>query len=319
MSRSTSRATLAILAFGVIWGAAYLWMKAATEAMDRHLGDRSVVFGVAFYLVLRFGIGAMALLLIPSARRGLGAGPVWFGGFWLGGLLTLAFMLQLVGLRGIDPAISAFLTSLYVVFTALLIRAHGRASGDPRLLVGVVLVSIGAAWIGGPPHLSFDLPEWLTIGGAFVFAVHIVATDVITRRVPALPLTVSSLAWVTFLAAVVAIASMDGETDAVLGLLADGEFISVTLLSAVLATSVAIALMNRWQKELPPVRAAILYALEPVWAALFAVVLGRADATKWLWIGGVCLIVGNLVATPARGRERSRGRFDDPGASPAGG
>ena len=91
------------------------------------------------------------------------------------------------------------------------------------------------------------------------------------------------------------------------------------LLSAVLATSVAIALMNRWQKELPPVRAAILYALEPVWAALFAVALGRADATKWLWIGGVCLIVGNLVATPARGRERSRGRFDDPGASPAGG
>ena len=134
------------------------------------------------------------------------------------------------------------------------------------------------------------MPEWLTIGGAFVFAVHIVATDVITRRVPALPLTVSSLAWVTFLAAVVAIASMDGETDAVLGLLADGEFISVTLLSAVLATSVAIALMNRWQKELPPVRAAILYALEPVWAALFAVALGRADATKWLWIGGIVLV-----------------------------
>ncbi len=296
MSRSTSRATLAILAFSVIWGAAYLWMKAATEAADRHLGEDAAMFGVALYLALRFGLGAAALLIVPSSRRELRRGSTWLGGFWLGGLLTLAFMLQLVGLRSIDPAISAFLTSLYVVFTAVVVRCHRRVSVEPRLLGGIVLASIGAAWIGGPPHLNFDLPEWLTIGGALVFAVHIVATDVITRRVPSLPVTVSSLAWVAAFSSVVAIVTTDGDTEAIGALLADGEFIIATVLSAVLATSVAIALMNRWQKELSPVRAAILYALEPVWAALFAVSFDRSEATRWLWIGGACLVAGNLVA-----------------------
>lgn len=310
MSRSTSTATLAILTFSLIWGGAYVWMKMATDAAEQHLGADTAVFGVAVYLLLRFACGAVALLVVPAARRGLGASGVWLAGWWLGLLLALAFMLQLVGLRGVDPAVSAFLTSLYVVFTALIVRWQRKGRIEARLVVGVVLASVGAAWIGGPPDLNFDLPEWLTVGGAFVFAVHIIATDVITRRVPAMPVTVTSLTWVAVIAAAVAVATFEGRMDAVAALVADRDFIIATLASALLATSLAIALMNRWQKELPPVRAAILYALEPVWAALFAVALDRAEATRWLWLGGGCLVAGNLVAELGALRRPSKRTLD---------
>jgi drug/metabolite transporter (DMT)-like permease len=68
------------------------------------------------------------------------------------------------------------------------------------------------------------------------------------------------------------------------------------LLSSILATVVALSLMNMFQRDLDPVRAAILYALEPVWAALVAIAAGMEHADPWLWIGGAALLAGNLIA-----------------------
>ena len=306
MRRSTAPATLAILAFSVIWGVSYLWMKTPLGAAEDALGEGAALAAVAFCLVVRFTIGALVLLFVPAARRGLGGPGVWRGGWWLGSLLMLGFVLQLIGLRGMDPAVSAFLTSLYVVFTALVVRLYVRRPVAPRLVGGALLATVGAAWISGPPDLNFDWPEWLTVASALVFAVHIVATDVITRRVEALPVTVTSLVVVSVLSLALAALTLEGRWTAAVQLLGDREFMTTIALSAVFATALAIALMNRWQKELPPVRAAILYALEPVWAALFAVSLHRAEATAWLWFGGGCLLAGNLFAELGPGAARDR-------------
>lgn len=305
MSRPTSRATFAILAFSLIWGAAYLWMKTALDASALHLGGDSAGFAIALYLFVRFAGGAAALLVLPRTRESLRAPGVWRAGAWLGGLLLLAFVLQLYGLLGVDPAVSAFLTSLYVLFTAVIIRFRRGARVDVALLAGVVLATVGAAWIGGPPALAFDGPEWMTVAGAFVFAVHIVATDVLTRDVPATGVTAASLVVVAGGALLLTgvMAAVAGLPPGLGALIADSRYAVAVILSAVLASALAIALMNRYQKDLPPVRAAILYALEPVWAAVFAVSLGFAPATRWLFIGGGALILGNLVAEIApRGR-----------------
>jgi drug/metabolite transporter (DMT)-like permease len=59
---------------------------------------------------------------------------------------------------------------------------------------------------------------------------------------------------------------------------------------------VALLLLTILQKQLSPVRAAILYALEPVWASIFSLLLGReGDVSFWLFVGGGALIIGNLI------------------------
>ena len=45
-----------------------------------------------------------------------------------------------------------------------------------------------------------------------------------------------------------------------------------------------------------PVRAAILYALEPVWATFLAISLDMTEFTFWLVLGGGSLLIGNLIA-----------------------
>jgi drug/metabolite transporter (DMT)-like permease len=66
--------------------------------------------------------------------------------------------------------------------------------------------------------------------------------------------------------------------------------------------------MMRYQKTVSPVRASIIYALEPVWAAVFSISLGFSQATSWLFIGGSALILGNLIAEmrPNVGRKKAR-------------
>ena len=53
--------------------------------------------------------------------------------------------------------------------------------------------------------------------------------------------------------------------------------------------------MNILQRHLHPVQAAIIYALEPVWATILALGLEMTDWTGWIAIGGSALLAGNLM------------------------
>jgi len=44
-----------------------------------------------------------------------------------------------------------------------------------------------------------------------------------------------------------------------------------------------------------PVQAAIIYALEPVWATLFGLALGLVPWTWWIVFGGGILLAGNIL------------------------
>jgi drug/metabolite transporter (DMT)-like permease len=309
------KAALALLAVTVVWGLTFVWMKQAIDADTAALGRDLGSFTIALFLVLRFGLGALVLgVCVPAARRGLDA-RAWRGGLWLGGLLFVGFLLQMWGLEGVSPAVSAFLTSLYVVFTALLSSALARRAPHPALFAGALLATLGGAFIGGPPQLTFGVGEWLTVGCALVFAAHILATDRVTKRVAPLPVTLTSLT-------VVALASTPlfvwfwnrehvGAAD-VWTLVVSRGFLVPLLGSSLLATVVAISLMNVYQRELDPVRAAILYAVEPVWAALVSIAVGADVADRWLWIGGGGLLAGNVIAElgPLLAQRRAAGGGD---------
>ena len=292
------KATLALLVVTVLWGFTFVWMKEALLASELHLGPVGGVAGVGLFMTLRFGLAALMMFMLPAVRRGLTPG-VWVGGLWIGGLLLAGFLLQMFGLQGVSAPVSAFLTSLYVVFTALLVSRRPGHRMSVTLIIGALLATVGAGFIQGPPQLSFGRAEWLTVGCAFVFAVHILATEHVTRRHAPLPVTFTTFFWVTLGSLVTLAIGMAGEgpgLGAVVELALDPSFARPMLLSSFLATTLALSLMNTFQRELEPVRAAILYAIEPVWATLFAIAIGESQAGFWLAVGGGSLLLGNVIA-----------------------
>jgi len=299
-SPSRGRALLALLLVTVIWGWSFPWMKQALLEAERLRGRSGGLEVVALFMLLRFGVaGAVLALVQPASRRDWDAGTIR-GGVLLGVLLLAGFTLQMLGLDEVSPAASAFLTSLYVVFSALMVAALQRARPRASLLAGVGLATLGAGFISGPPQLAFGRGEWLTVGCAVAFAAQILATDVVTRRHSALAANLVSFVTVAAGSALLlvgsgALADRSQARD-LAALLGDRGFLQPLLLSIVFATCIALPLAMVHQKVLDPVRAAVLYALEPVWAALIAQGLGMGRVDRWLLLGGGALLAGNLIA-----------------------
>lgn len=307
---SRPRAVLAILVVTVLWGWTFVWMKSAVLAGERELGPDGLVATVGLFMALRFGAAALVLGAVAPVRRRVDRGA-WRGGFVIGVLLLGGFLLQMFGLAGVSAPVSAFLTSLYVVFTALLTSARTRRPLGAWLALGTLLATFGAGFISGPPQITFGWAEWLTVGCAFLFALHILATDAVTKRHDPLAVTLTAFVWVTLgsaLTLALGLGSID--TARLGGLLASRDFLWPLALSSLLATVLALSLMNLFQRELDPVRAAILYAIEPVWASLVSIGLGMAVPDRWLWVGGSALLAGNLLAElgPMLARRRAAAR-----------
>ena len=53
--------------------------------------------------------------------------------------------------------------------------------------------------------------------------------------------------------------------------------------------------LNVFQRDLPPIRAAIIYAFEPVWAGIASLVMGYDEIGFWFFVGAGALLIGNLV------------------------
>ena len=302
-------AIAALLVVTVIWGGTFVWMKQALDAIKSVLGPANSNAGISLFMAARFGLAAACVaVFVPSSRRGLSR-EVWIGGFWIGLVLFGGFVLQMMGLAEVSPAVSAFLTSLYVLFTAVITAGIERRAPSLALFVGVVLATLGAGFIRGRPELGFNTGEMLTVGCAVLFAAHILVTDRVTKRLLPMPVTLASFAWVSAGGVAMllpALASKDGPgTAAMLDLAATPAFALPLVLSSVLATVVALSLMNLFQRRLDPVRAAVLYAFEPIWAALFGIAAGTDRFTTYLWLGGALLLAGNLIAELGqRGKQR---------------
>ena len=130
-------------------------------------------------------IAALLLaILFKSCRQGLADSQIWKFGTWLGLLLFLGFLSQMSALDEIDPGTSAFLTSLYVVLTALFTTCFEAKKPAKFMWVAVGLATFGASFISGPPHLSWGTAELITVICAFVFALHIVYTQKATKIAP---------------------------------------------------------------------------------------------------------------------------------------
>ena len=62
-----------------------------------------------------------------------------------------------------------------------------------------------------------------------------------------------------------------------------------------LGSLVCLLMLNLLQRHLHPTHAAVIYALEPVWATIYGLSIGIQPWTFWILIGGLTLMVGNVI------------------------
>ena len=289
-------AIAALLVVTSVWGATFIWMKQALNELQPEIETYGSNRVVGVLVAARFAIAAIVMFaFFPKARAALREVEQWKGGAVLGGLMLIGFVTQMIGLDEINPAVSAFLTSLYVVFTAIITILMTKARPSRVLIFGVVLATFGAGFIQGPPHLTWGFGEALTVICAVFFALHIIYTQKITQVMEPIGVTQTSFAVVALGAIVLTFLFGGGRTvDEWSFIFDDGVFIPVLCLG-IGGSFFCLLLLNMFQRYLHPIQAAIIYAFEPVWATMYGLGLDLVDWSPWILLGGGALFLGNIV------------------------
>ncbi|MBI4615223.1 MAG: DMT family transporter [Planctomycetes bacterium] len=302
--RASRAAYSALLATTVVWGATFLVMKEGIAAFARAAGEGGgetgggPEFGPTFYLALRFAlafpVGCLVFRISPVAL----SRSDWKRGGYLAAAMVAGFAFQIYGLERTTAATNAFLTSLYVVFTPILDRIFGGRPAAGRVLAGVALALAGVLvlfrpWTGAPGS-----GEVLSAACAVLFAAHILLIDRLTRDGRAVELTLTTIGWAA--ASFLVVVPFLGGSERLLSADFWSAAFSDPWLTAglpgivLLATVGALWVSNRYQKELSPARAAVIYTIEPVWALLFSGLAGKESLDRWFIAGAALIVAGNL-------------------------
>ena len=294
--RQRKIAIAALLVVTSVWGATFIWMKQALNELQPEIETYGSNKVVGVLVAARFAIAAVVMFaFFPKARAALRQPEQWKGGAVLGGLMLVGFVTQMIGLDEINPAVSAFLTSLYVVFTALITILMTKSQPSRVLMFGVLLATFGAGFIQGPPHLTWGFGEALTVVCAVFFALHIIYTQKITQAMDPVGVTQTSFAVVALGAVLMTLLLGGGRSMAEWDFIFDdGVFLPVLCLG-IGGSFFCLLLLNMYQRYLHPIQAAIIYAFEPVWATMYGLGLDLVDWSSWILVGGGALFLGNIV------------------------
>jgi len=272
-------ALLALVLVTAVWGVTFVQVKDAVAG-----------YPVFPFLALRFAIASVALAPPAAARlRKLGRDGVVAAAI-AGGLLAAGYALQTLGLQRTSVPGAGFVTGMYVVLTPLLAFAFFRVRVAGAAWGGVVVASAGLAMLAGI-HGGSPTGDLLVLGGAAVYALQIVLMERYAPRYDALAFTLAEMlvAFVVLgLAALPRLTVPHGWT--VWGAL---------LVTGVFASALAFLVQTWAQRRTSATRTALLFALEPVWAAIFGFALAgdRLGALGW---GGCAVIMGGIaLAEPA--------------------
>ncbi|QRN99437.1 DMT family transporter [Archangium violaceum] len=289
---SRFRADGALLLITAFWGTTFVVVKGALGHGDPYS-----------FLTLRFTLGALALTAV--ARRQMLVPQTLRRGLLLGVFLFLGFVLQTVGLVSTTPSRSAFITGLYVVFVPLLGLALFRRMPRVTSWVGVVLAAVGLRYLTGADVGEGGLSsgDWLTLGCAVAYALHILLTERYAPKSGVVPLVAVQL-WVVAVLSALCLPFTETRVEWA------PIFIVAVAFCGLIASAMALCVQTWAQARTTAVRVALICSMEPVFTAVYSVGLGYEMLGVREWVGGGLIVSGVLVAELGGhllGRLRARG------------
>ncbi len=281
-------AHLLLIAVTLVWGTTFPLVKAALREVSPLL-----------FNTLRMLLASLVLCAANlRGLRGLSRRQLAFCGI-AGLFLALGYELQTSGLARTTPSKSAFLTGLVVVLVPLLSSLpglHGPSTPRPHALalIGAVVALAGIVLLTSDPGAGFSLfsglhlGEWLTLGCAVAFALHLLT---LARAAGVVPARVLGTLQIVFAAALMVLA-LPLERHPRLHWTPTVVF--ALAVTSVLATAAAFTIQSWAQQHLPASHTALILTLEPVFAWLISLLfLGEGLGGRAL--GGAGLILLGIV------------------------
>jgi len=278
-TRTQLRGLGAMVAATLLWGATFVVIRDSLHAVR----PLALVFG-------RFALASAALAVLAFPRRRALTRATLLGGALAGACFAGGFLAQAIGLLRTSAGSSAFLTCAGTLFAAFYAWPLLGQRPTGVLLQGVLLALAGSALlsaiVSGSHGPRLGGGELWTLAGAAIFGLQIV---VLARFAPhADGLVLGAVQALTATLFLLPFALREGVSFAGLGP-ADGWRLAYLVVAG---SIVAPLLQIAAQRVLPAGRVALLFALEPIFAAAFALTLGGESFPARWWLGAALILTG---------------------------
>jgi drug/metabolite transporter (DMT)-like permease len=284
------QADLSLTFCSLIWGVTFVVVKDALDSAS-----------VFVFLALRFVLAASVLALMYRSalprlnRAALGAGAM------MGGFMFAGYACQTIGLQFTTPSKAAFITGSSIVLVPVFLVLFLRQRTSPWMWSGVLAALLGLYYLTVPAagFGRLNRGDLWTLACAVMFAVHIIVVGRYSRHHSVGALSFLQVATTSALTALaVPLAAAAGWEQPRLAW--SGSLVFAILITAVGATAIAFSVQVWAQRYTSPTHTAILFSLEPVFAALTSYVVMR-ERLGARALTGAALIFAGILITELRG------------------
>lgn len=268
----------------VIWGATFLFTKLGLDYTNPSL-----------FVIIRFLIALVTTLAI-FGRHFKGITKADFqNGIILGLLFGGGFLLQTYGLKFTSVSKSAFITGLTVPVTPFVFWLISRKPVLFWSKVGVTIAFAGLWIFTNPTFDSINQGDVITLFSTLFWAFYITYIDKFTKNVTDFRIT-SQYVMLQFVGAIpLFIAAFFIFDFSSVKLVFTWELAGALAFNAIMASVIVTFVHTGVQKFTTPVKAALIFSMEPIFASTFSYFFMNEFPTGWRLFGGMLMILGVLA------------------------
>lgn len=287
--KKTFLADFTLLFVTIVWGSTFVLVQNAICSL-RPFSFNGIRFFIAAVVLILW------LVFFERKQLRLLNKKLVFTGMFIGFWLFLGYATQTVGLLYTTSSKAGFITGLSVVLVPLFSMILLKQTLSKNAIFGVIIATLGLFLLTATDISGFNIGDVLVLICALSFALHIIFTGKFTDQFPTLLLTIIQLTTVSLLSISSSLLFEDFRASLQSNVLFSSKVFIALFITSVFATALAFLAQTNFQKFTTTTRVALIFAMEPVFAAITGFIWAHDRLTLTAIFGCILIFLGMIFA-----------------------
>lgn len=283
-------ADLALIFVTLVWGATFVTVQEAIKKIEPY-----------YFLAIRFSIATIIMSIFANKRLLKVSAPSIIRGALIGLALFSGYAFQTFGLKYTTASNTGFITGLSVVIVPVFVTVATKKLPGLISTAGIISATVGLGLLTINQSLDLNFGDILVFFCAVSYAAHILLVGKFSPDNDPFVLATVQIGTVAVISFAAALLKETRPSPADF----NSQVWWAIMVTAVLATALAFFVQTWTQKYTSPTHTAIIFTMEPVFAAIFAYYLGGESLGLRQVMGALSILGGMLASELGTGRPQS--------------